>query len=59
MNIVRAIKKICVPAAGFELNSAKRVLGILKRYVDDAGVDSLGNVIGIKRCGIKNALSAA
>lgn len=57
MNIVRAIKKICeFPAAsGFELNSAKRVLGILKRYVDDAGVDSLGNVIGIKRCGIKNA----
>jgi endoglucanase len=57
MNIKSLIKELCqIPApSGFEQMAADRIAEILKPLVDDIWSDAMGNVIGVKRCGLENA----
>jgi len=57
MNIKKVLKELCeLPGpAGFEETVAKRVKEMLEPYTDEAWIDVLGNVIGVRRCGKENA----
>lgn len=43
--------------SGFEYRLNKQIADIFSPYADEVRIDSLGSVIAVKRCGIKNAPS--
>lgn len=51
---IKALSEICGPA-GFEDDAAKLAQEMLKPLVDLVYRDAIGNVIGVRHCGIKNA----
>ena len=57
MNVKDVLKKLCeLPGpAGFEEPVAEFVKELLKPYVDEAWIDVLGNVVGVRRCGKEDA----
>jgi len=57
MNLKKTLIELCeLPGpAGFEEIVAGRVKTILEDYMDEAWIDVLGNVIGVRRCGKENA----
>ncbi|MCL2819966.1 MAG: M20/M25/M40 family metallo-hydrolase [Oscillospiraceae bacterium] len=57
MNLKDVITELCsIPGpAGFEEPVARRVKEMLEPLVDEARIDVLGNVIGVRRCGKENA----
>lgn len=57
MTIEEMIKDLCaLPGpAGFEEPVADRVAALLAPYVDEVRRDTMGNVIGVRRCGKKGA----
>jgi len=57
MNTKDVITELCgIPGpAGFEEKVAKRVKTMLEPLVDEAWIDVLGNVIGVRKCGKENA----
>lgn len=58
MDIGNTITELCSFAgpSGFEDNVAEKARELLTPYVDEVFTDTLGNVIGVKRCGRDNAL---
>lgn len=57
MTITDSILELCSIAgpSGFEQAVAKRISMMISPYLDDVKADVLGNVIGVRRCGSKNA----
>ena len=57
VNLKEVISELCsIPGpAGFEEKVALRVKELFEPYMDEVSIDVLGNVIGVKRCGIDNA----
>ncbi len=57
MDIFKTIETLCsVPAvSGSEQLAAVRATRLLNEYTDEVATDSLGNVIGFRRCGANNA----
>ena len=57
MNLKETIAELCsLPGpAGFEEQVAVHAKTIIAPYVDEVRIDTLGNVIGVKRCGKENA----
>ena len=57
MDFIEALKELCeIPGpAGFETPVAKRIKEILELSMDEAWIDVMGNVIGVRRCGKENA----
>ncbi|MCL2662038.1 MAG: M20/M25/M40 family metallo-hydrolase [Oscillospiraceae bacterium] len=57
MKTFEVLKELCELAgpAGFEERVSARVKTILDPYMDETWIDVLGNVIGVWRCGKKNA----
>ena len=57
LDIFETLQKLCaVPAvSGFEHTAARRAALLLERFTDEVFTDPLGNVIGIRRSGNKNA----
>jgi len=57
MDLKETIKKLCeVPGpAGFEEKAAAYVKTLFEEYLDEARIDTLGNVIGVRKCGKDNA----
>jgi len=51
---IKALSEICGPA-GFEDGAAKLAQEMLKPLVDRVYRDSIGNVIGVRHCGMENA----
>jgi len=51
------LKELCeIPGpAGFEERVALRVKELFEPFLDEIRIDVLGNVIGVRRCGKKNA----
>ena len=57
LNIFQTLKSLGdVPSpSGFEQRAGKRAAYLLERYVDQVETDRLGNVFGIRRCGVPGA----
>lgn len=57
MNITEELNVLCTQAgpSGFIGAVAEKAAELLKPYVDEVSVDRLGNVIGVRRCGVPNA----
>jgi len=57
MNIKDILKELCeIPGpAGFEEKITRHVKTLLEPYADEAWIDVMGNVIGVRKCGKKNA----
>lgn len=57
MTIADSIIELCALAgpAGFEQIVAARVSEMMTPYMDEVRIDVMGSVIGVKRCGKKNA----
>ena len=57
MDIAELLGELCaLPGpVGFEGVVAERVKALLEPYVDEAWIDIMGNVIGVRRCGRENA----
>lgn len=57
VNVKETIIKLCeTPGpAGFEEKAANLAKALLEQYMDEAWIDVLGNVIGVRRCGRDNA----
>lgn len=57
MKYLEQLQRLCATPApsGFEGDAARRIALLLERYVDTVEIDPLGNVIGLLRCGKKNA----
>ena len=57
MNITETLECLCTQAgpSGFIGAVAEKAAELLKPYMDEVSVDRLGNVIGVRRCGIPNA----
>ena len=57
MKIKETIKELCeIPGpVGFEEKVAGRIKELLETYMDDVWIDTLGNVIGVRKCGKQNA----
>ena len=57
LNVVKSLAELCrVPGpAGFEELVAECAKSMLEVYLDDVWIDTLGNVIGVRRCGKENA----
>lgn len=57
MDIKSALTELCEQTApsGFELPAAQAAMRLLKPLVDEVSIDTLGNVIGFRRCGKPNA----
>ncbi len=53
MNYPETLKQLCsIPApSGFEGPAAQAALELLRPLVDEAHIDKMGNVIGVRRCG--------
>ena len=58
MNVKETIIELCdIPGpAGFEEKVAARAKALLEEYMDEVWTDVLGNVIGVRKCGKKNAV---
>ena len=57
MDSVRALTQLCETAAvsGFEKHGATIAAELLAHYCDSVEIDAFGNVIGVRRCGKKDA----
>ena len=57
MNVKEVLTELCeIPGpSGFEEQVALCAKAMLEPYVDEAWIDVLGNVIGVRRCGKENA----
>lgn len=57
MDIKHALERLCSQRApsGFERPAGECALGLLRPLVDEASIDRMGNVIGVRRCGRPNA----
>lgn len=57
MNYLEQLKRLCATPApsGYEFSAARRIALLLERYLETVEIDALGNVIGLLRCGKKNA----
>jgi len=57
MKLMETIVELCdLPGpAGFEEQVAAKAKAMLEPYVDEAWIDVLGNVIGVRKCGKANA----
>ena len=57
MDIKETLTELCnIPGpAGFETQVAIRIKDLLEKYMDETWIDVLGNVIGVRHCGKKNA----
>ena len=53
MNYPETLKTLCTAAApsGFEAPAAQAALALLRPLVDEAYLDRMGNVVGVRRCG--------
>ena len=53
MNYSETLKQLCaIPApSGFETRAAQAALALLRPLVDEAYLDKMGSVIGVRRCG--------
>lgn len=53
MNYPETLKTLCaIPApSGFETRAAQAALALLRPLVDEASIDRMGNVVGVRRCG--------
>jgi len=57
MDIRNALERLCSVGApsGFEHPAAEVAAELLRPLMDEVSIDRMGNVIGVKRCGKKNA----
>jgi endoglucanase len=57
MDTVDVLTELCsIPGpSGFEKTVAERFRGLIEPYMDETWIDVLGNVIGVKRCGMEGA----
>ena len=57
MNYAQTLTKLCtVPApSGFETRAAQAALALLRPWMDDVFLDQMGNVTGVRKCGIPGA----
>ena len=57
MNYPEVLKTLCaLPApSGFEAPAAQAALELLRPWVDEAHLDKMGNVVGVRRCGKEGA----
>lgn len=53
MDMTKMLTELCEQYApsGFETPAAKTAARLLKPFVDEVSIDTLGNVIGLRRCG--------
>ena len=53
MNYPETLEQLCsIPApSGFETPAAQAALELLRPLVDEAWIDKMGNVVGVRRCG--------
>ncbi len=56
-DIFKTISKLCEypSASGFEHSASRRISELMSRYLDSVACDSFGNVIGIRKSGVKGA----
>ncbi len=52
--IIKEFSTLCAPA-GYETAAAERIKELLQPLVDEVKIDVLGNVIGVKKCGMEGA----
>ena len=57
MNYPETLEQLCsIPApSGFETPAAQAALELLRPLVDEAWIDKMGNVVGVRRCGKEGA----
>ena len=57
MNYPETLKQLCsIPApSGFETPAAQAALELLRPLVDEAWIDKMGSVVGVRRCGKEGA----
>ena len=57
MKYLEQLQRLCATPApsGFEAHAARRIALLLERFADEVEIDPLGNVIGVLKCGKKNA----
>ena len=57
MNYPETLEQLCsIPApSGFETPAARAALELLRPLVDEAWIDKMGNVVGVRRCGKEGA----
>ena len=57
MNYPEILKQLCsIPApSGFETPAAQAALELLRPLVDEAWIDKMGSVVGVRRCGKEGA----
>ncbi len=57
MNYPETLEQLCsIPApSGFETPAAQAALELLHPLVDEAWIDKMGNVVGVRRCGKEGA----
>ena len=57
MNYLETLEQLCsIPApSGFETPAAQAALELLRPLVDEAWIDKMGNVVGVRRCGKEGA----
>ena len=53
MNYLETLQRLCaVPApSGFEARAAQAALALLRPWMDEAYVDKMGTLVGVRRCG--------
>ena len=57
MNYPETLEQLCsIPApSGFEAPAAQAALELLRPLVDEAWIDKMGSVVGVRRCGKEGA----
>ena len=57
MDIQNALERLCSQCApsGFERPAAEVAAELLRPFVDEVSIDRMGNVVGVRRCGRKDA----
>ena len=57
LDVFNCLVELCrIPGpAGFEEQVAEHAKSMLEKYLDDVWIDTLGNVIGVRKCGKENA----
>ena len=57
LDIQNALERLCSQCApsGFERPAAEVAAELLRPFVDEVSIDRMGNVVGVRRCGRKDA----